>query len=548
MISFSNFKSQLVSASTSATGIELGGGTTEYASTLEIPTSNIDTGEMAFVSETNKLYMWNGSAWFHIAMVNQAPTVITGNEASYALAADGTPTVITLVSTDPEGIPLTWSSSVSGDTQVGAVTNTDNVFTVTPSTNEANAGTLSVTFSVTDGNNTENSTSTFTLAFVPNWAVATQQAKIRGGTPGDTFVRFGVSVAIDGDTAIGGAPYDGSPGAAYVFTRSGSTWTQQAKLTASDGSSSARVGWSVDIDGDTAVVGAYDQSVFGQLAAGAAYIFTRSGSTWTQQAKLYASDYGGSDMFGYSVAIDGDTVIVGATGQDSPTNSGSAYIFTRSGSTWTQQAKIRSSDIQSNDLFGHSVAIDNNTVAVSAYAEDTGGDAAGAAYIFTRSGSTWTQQTKIQSSDVQAADQFGWSIAISGDTVAVGAHTEDTGASNAGSVYVFTRSGSTWTQQAKIQASDKAANDLFGYSVAIDKESLAVGAAYEDTGGSNAGAAYIFTRSGSTWIQQKKIEASDGVAGDNFGWSIAIKGNDVAVGAAQEGSGNLGAAYIFVAG
>ena len=144
---------------------KLAAGVTGYTSTTDLPTVGVTTGAMAFVSETNKLYLWNGSAWFNIAMVNQAPTAIAGNQVGYELAADGTATVITLVSTDPEGFPLTWSATTSGDTQVGTVTNTDNVFTVTPSTNEADAGTLSVTFSVTDGSNTESSTSTFSLNF-----------------------------------------------------------------------------------------------------------------------------------------------------------------------------------------------------------------------------------------------------------------------------------------------------------------------------------------------------------------------------------------------
>ena len=150
--------STLVSAS--------GASTTTYANSTDLPTAEVTTGAMAYVSANNKLYMWNGSAWFNIAIVNQAPTAITGNQATYVLATDGTPTIVTLVSTDPEGLPLTWSSSTSGDTQVGTLSQTDNVFTITPSTNEANIGTLSVTFSVTDGNNTETSVSSFTLEFL----------------------------------------------------------------------------------------------------------------------------------------------------------------------------------------------------------------------------------------------------------------------------------------------------------------------------------------------------------------------------------------------
>jgi hypothetical protein len=168
-----------------------GSGITAYANTTDLPTSEVTTGAMAYVSANNKLYLWNGTAWFNIAIVNQAPTAITGNQATYVLATDGTPTVVTLVSTDPEGLPLTWSSSTSGDTQVGTLSQTDNVFTITPSTDEANIGTLSVTFSVTDGNNTETSVSSFTLEFVsPYWneTVLSIGTSSTNGLANNTFI------------------------------------------------------------------------------------------------------------------------------------------------------------------------------------------------------------------------------------------------------------------------------------------------------------------------------------------------------------------------
>ena len=273
-------------------------------------------------------------------------------------------------------------------------------------------------------------------------------------------------------------------------------------------------------------------------------------SVRSQQAKIQASDKQAGDKFGYSVSIsgDGNTAIAGALFEE---YGGSAYIFTRSGTTWTQQAKIQASDRQASDFFGSSVSISSNgnTAIVGAMFEDTGGSSAGAAYIFTRSGTTWTQQVKIQASDKQASDNFGVSVAISddGNTAIVGAYTEDTGGTNAGAAYIFTRSGTTWTQQAKIQASDKATNDLFGYSVSIsgDGNTAIAGALFEEYGGS----AYIFTRSGTTWTQQAKIQASDKQASDNFGWSVAISddGNTTIAGAYNEDTGgtDTGAAYIF---
>jgi hypothetical protein len=293
----------------------------------------------------------------------------------------------------------------------------------------------------------------------------------------------------------------GNAGAAYIFTRSGTTWSEQQKIQASDKQFNDEFGWSVAIsdDGNTAIVGARFEDT-GALNAGAAYIFTRSGTSWSEQQKIQASYKTRDDYFGTSVAIseDGNTAIVGAHG-DNVDDAGAAYIFTRSGTTWTQQQKIQASDKQGNDEFGKSVAIsgDGNTAIVGARLEDTGvtiGDA-GAAYIFTRSGTTWTQQQKIQASDKQNYDEFGQSVAISGDgnTAIVGAYKED----SVGAAYIFTRSGTTWTQREKIQASDKQGNDQFGWSTSIssDGNTAIVGANKEDTDYTDTGAAYIYQAS-----------------------------------------------------
>ncbi len=258
------------------------------------------------------------------------------------------------------------------------------------------------------------------------------------------YDRFGYSVAIDGDTAIVGA-YSGS---AYIFTRSGSTWTQQAKLLASDRYSKRYskyfFGTSVAMDGDTAIVGAFDDDDNGDYS-GSAYIFTRSGSTWTQQAKLLASDGAAGDGFGRSIAIDGDTAIVNANGDDdNGESSGSAYIFTRSGSTWTQQDKLLASDGASYDYFGRSIAIDTDTAIVGANYDSGNGRNFGSAYIFTRNGTNWTQQTKLLASDGARDNYFGTSVAMDGDTAIVGAYRDDDTGTDSGSAYIFTRSGSSW--------------------------------------------------------------------------------------------------------
>jgi len=362
---------------------------------------------------------------------------------------------------------------------------------------------------------------------------------------------FGGSVAVSGDTAVIGARYEdtggSNAGAAYVFTRSGGSWTQQAKLLASDAQSSDYFGVSVAVSGDTAVIGAYGEATGGSYA-GAVYVFTRTGGSWTQQAKLMASDAQSSDYFGDSVAVSGDTAVIGAYGEDTGGSyAGAVYVFTRSGGSWTQQAKLLASDAQSSDYFGVSVAVSGDTAVIGAYGEATGGSDAGAVYVFTRTGGSWTQQAKLMASDAQSSDQFGWSVAVSGDTAVIGARYEDTGGSDAGAAYVFTRSGGSWTQQAKLLASDAQANDYFGGSVAVSGDTAVIGAYREDTGGSYAGAVYVFTRTGGSWTQQAKLMASDAQANDQFGWSVAVSGDTAVIGARYEDTGgsDAGAVYVF---
>jgi len=561
--------------------------------------SSPSAGDMALVTDLNKIFVRKTAGWYLIATVtNQGPQSVSialsgggsGTSSEYTLADDGSTTssVTGSADPDPEADDLTWSAaagtstafsatltdgggsvnittSADTNTVLSTISQSSNVFTLTPSssTTAPNGGTFAVTFSVTDGVNTSvDNTTTFTL----NFATWSQQQKLTA-SDAEASDDFGISVSIsdDGNTAIIGAQMEDTTatnaGSVYIFTRSGTTWSQQAKIQASDAEASDQFGSSVSIsdDGNTAIIGAqYEDTT--ATDAGAAYIFTRSGTTWSQQAKIQASDAETNDYFGFSVSIsgDGDTAIVSAYLEDtSGTSAGSAYIFTRSGTTWSQQAKIQASDAAANDYFGWAVSIsdDGNTAIIGAWREDTTATDAGAAYIFTRSGTTWSQQAKIQASDAEASDNFGLSVFISGDgdTAIIGAPTEDfSSLTNNGAAYIFTRSGTTWSQQAKIQASDPETGDYFGQSVSVsdDGNTAIVGAHNEDTNGSNAGSAYIWTRSGTTWSQKAKIQASDAEAGDNFGRSVFISGdgNTVIVGADNEdpsSTTDAGAAYIF---
>jgi len=379
--------------------------------------------------------------------------------------------------------------------------------------------------------------------------ISVQQAELLASDRKD-FDLLGVSVAISGDTALVGALGDDdrgtNAGAAYVFVRSGTSWTQQAKLTAADGGANDNFGGAVALSGDTAVVTA----IFNDEAssdAGAAYVFVRSGTTWTQQAKLTAADASSNELLGISVALSGDTALVGTTNDNG--RSGAAYVFVRGGTSWTQQAKLRGADTAAADQFGISVAVVGDTALVGAFGNDVLANSAGSAYVFVRSGTSWTQQAELLAADGQEGDQFGVSVAVSGDTALVGANLDDDHGTDSGSAYVFVRSGTSWTQQAKILAADGQEGDGFGISVALEADTAVLGASTDSDLGGASGSAYIFGRSGTSWTQQAKLNANDGASADFFGNSVALSGSTALIGAPDhdELGSSEGAAYAFVA-
>ncbi|PKQ16457.1 MAG: hypothetical protein CVT67_04820 [Actinobacteria bacterium HGW-Actinobacteria-7] len=317
------------------------------------------------------------------------------------------------------------------------------------------------------------------FVFTRSGSTWSPQAKLTpsDGTGSDSF---GLGVAISGNTIVVGAPHHTDQGQVYVFTRSGTTWSQEAEFTAPDG---AWLGRSVAVSGDTLLVGAID----------AAYVFTRSGTIWSQQAEIAAPVAGAS--FGFSLDLDGDTALVGAWGETVGANDtqGAAYVFTRSGTTWTQQEKLLSSDGDADGKFGWSVALDGDTALVGRPYT------VGAAYVFTRSGTNWTQQAKLGDAGWTSYAEFGRSVDLEGDTALVGIPW-DTGwgvPSNAlGGACVFTRSGTTWTQQLKLRADDAAGGDWFGYDVALAGGTALVGSPHDDVGSLpshvDQGSAYAF--------------------------------------------------------
>jgi 6-phosphogluconolactonase (cycloisomerase 2 family) len=367
---------------------------------------------------------------------------------------------------------------------------------------------------------------------------------------------FGESVAISGDKMIVGASWDNAngynSGSAYIFEQESGVWKQVAKLTASDGAVSDYFGSSVAISGDRAIVGAYGDDDKG-ASSGSAYIFEEESGVWKQVAKLTASDGAVSDYFGSSVAISGDRAIVGAYGDDDKGyESGSAYIFEKDSSEhWQQVDKLMAPDGYTMDYFGYSVAIDGDTAIVGAKYDDDKGSSSGSVYIFKKDvmSETWLEVYKLTALDGEAVDMFGESVAISADRVIVGARGDDDKGLEAGSAYIFQEvNPKDWQQVAKLMASDGSAEDYFGKSVAMSGDKVIVGAYGDDDLDLSSGSAYIFQKDSSgTWQQVAKLTASDGAKEDYFGSSVAISGDDAIVGAyGDDDLGSYsGSAYIF---
>lgn len=367
------------------------------------------------------------------------------------------------------------------------------------------------------------------------------------------FDDFGVSVSISGDAAVVGAPQDddagGATGAAYVYRFDGANWVQEAKLTALDLDNGDQFGLSVGISGDVIVIGSPRDDDFGG-SSGSAYVFRFDGVSWNQEAKLNALDAASGDQFGTFAAIDGATVIIGAIMDDDTfNNSGSAYVFTFDGAAWSQQAKLVAGDPADIAQYGKSVAIEGDTAVVGAWQDDDVGFFTGSAYVYTRAGALWTQEQKLTADDPAQFRWFGKSVAISGDAILVGAYG-DRGAdlSESGGVYFFRKIGPAWMQQGNPNASDPAADDQFGWTVAISGDVALVGSHRDDDVGGDSGSVYVFRFDGAAWNEDVKVNASDGAAGDVFGEAVAMSGTSAIIGA-RFGSAPLagasGAAYIF---
>jgi len=365
---------------------------------------------------------------------------------------------------------------------------------------------------------------------------------------------FGSAAALNGPTALIGADGDNSfQGAAYLFTNSNGSWSEGQKLTASDGLAGDEFGYRVALADNTLLVGAFTATVGGNVSQGAAYVFTQSNGTWSESQKLTASDGGLFDNFGASVALDGNTLVVGANGATVGGNAaqGAVYVFTESNGTWTQTQKLTADDGAAYDNFGLSVALKGSTILIGSPRAAVGANAAqGALYVFTESNGTWSQTQKLTASDGAANDSFGESVDLDGSTALIGAYNATVnGHSLQGAAYIFTESNGSWSEGQKLTASDGTTNANFGNAVALNGITALIGADGSTVGGNTyQGKAYLFTESGGSWSQSYTFVASDGTVDDYFGAALAWDGATALISTPHPTIGGntwQGAAYFY---
>lgn len=350
-----------------------------------------------------------------------------------------------------------------------------------------------------------------------------------GGSDGN----FGLVVALSGNLAIVGNPQDPikgfDSGSASIFAFDGTSWNLQAKLTANGEVAFDSFGSAVAISGNMALIGAPLDSTLASLA-GAVYVFTFDGTTWTQQAKLFASDPATSALFGGALAVSGDTALIGAYFS----GNGSAYVFKFDGTAWSEQAKLTAADGGTSDFFGSSVALSENRALVGAYSNGLGG----AAYVFSFDGTTWSQEAKLTGLDTREDDQFGYAVALSGDLALIGAPNRDQGR---GAAYVFAYDGTSWSQQTKFRITGAMKFEYFGSSVALTPTTSLVGARNVTA----PGKIYQYSLRRNVWTLRAQFIPTDSANGDRLGVSLALSGNSVLGGADDDFNSGSGSAYIF---
>ena len=386
---------------------------------------------------------------------------------------------------------------------------------------------------------------------------------------GSPLDEFGESVAIDGDVAVVASPFDDETGedagAVYVYRLVGGNWMEEAKLIPSDPIAGTQFGgaWTtgtkaVAVEGDVVVVGRPHDSDAGYLA-GAAYVFRRVGGEWIEEAKLIGSLVSQSDVFGHSVAISGEVIVVGSFGEEvfdgvsELDNAGSAYVFRRVGTAWIEEQRLTALTPRMWAYFGSTVAIEGDLIVIAA--PRTGAPIlpafAGAVYIFRESGGAWAEEQFVFASDAETFAYFGCDLSLQGNTILIGARGQpEGGLFNSGAAYVFRETlPGTWLEESRLTAVDPTQGDFFGFSVALSAEVAFVGVPQDDTTGDDSGSIQVFERNGTTWTWVSEVFGSQNSAGDLFGRSVSVSGSHLLVGAPIDTAGvEPGLAYVFGSG
>lgn len=337
---------------------------------------------------------------------------------------------------------------------------------------------------------------------------------------------------------------------AIITLFAGGSFATQHILSADDGKAEDFFGYSVAIDGTTVLVGAYKADTDGVIDAGAAYVYVLGNKGWYQQAKLVADPVFVDDTLGGAVALNNDVAMLGVSRRDDKgKDSGAVVSFERESNTWVQNQIFTAPDAKPGDVFGQSIALTENFLVIGAPRNDSLGVDSGAAYIYKRESGIWLYQAKIKASDGAAGDLFGISVAIDGNTILVGADLNDEVAQEAGAVYVYVFDDNQWKQEAKLVASDGGKTDIFGVRVSLAQNTALISARRDDIDelGIDAGSAYIFVRDGNTWTQEVKLISPDGEADDRFGRGVALSENTAIISAMNHDANgtDTGALYVY---
>ncbi len=392
-------------------------------------------------------------------------------------------------------------------------------------------------------------------------AIDAEESKVRAVYPVPAAL-FGHAIALDGSLAVVGAPLDDNvagndAGSAYVFERREDGWTEIGLLLGSAGSAFDLQGESVDIDGDVIVVGSYLDDPLGLYAAGSAYVFVSCAGGWIEAARLQHLQPAAGDQFGFQVRVDGDTVAIGVPGDDTThSNGGSVCVFEREDAgtplnpcddVWSLRAQILPSICQEGAWFGTCLALDGDRMVAGAPGEDSPDSDRGAAYVFDRAAGAWGETVRMIAPDGAIDDQFGGMVALDGDTLLVGAWVDDVLEPDQGSAYAFRMSSGAWSLEHKFTASDGARADYFGADLALSGDLAVIGAMGDDDAGDAGGSAYLFRRTTGGWIQEQKLTAHDGSGGEEFGCSVAVQDGIALVGSRRDDTTlpNSGSVFAF---